>query len=221
MDDFITRLLQIPPWQRWLAIGGLLVLLGLAFNFLVYSGRAEGIARMNQNLARLQGEVSRTKIAARRLPVLEKRLADNNRKLQVVSQWLPDTREIPELLTQVSRMGKRAGLEFLLFQPQKESPEAFYATVPVKLQISGSFAQVMTFFRALSQLPRIVNVTDLKMGGADVHPGRVILKIDCLATTFRFLKDQEVQKAGRKSSRRGPQRPLRSIRRPAQAGAGG
>lgn len=221
METLVTRLLQVSPLQRLLALVGLLAILGLAFYFLIYSGRAEDITRLRQSLARVRGEVSRTRTVARQLPVLEKRLASNTQQLRLVSRFLPDTEEIPELLIQVSDMGRSAGLDFLLFQPEKEEPRTFYAAVPVKLQISGTFSQIMTFFRGLSELPRVVDVTDLKIGDADVQPGRVNLKIGCLTTTFRFLKDQELKEAAQKSGPRGARMSPGSARRPARARAGG
>jgi len=201
MEGLITKLLQMRPAQRWLALGGLLVVLGVLYYFLSYSGKADDIDLLNKNLTQIQGQVSKTRTAARRLAALERQLAAYNQELQVATRSLPDSKEIPELLTQVSNIGKQAGLEFLLFQPQGETAQSFYAAVPVKLQIAGSFSQIMTFFRGLSQLPRIVNVTDLKIGEADVQPGRVTLKIECLATTFRFLREQEVREAAQKSAK--------------------
>ncbi|MBI3014660.1 MAG: type 4a pilus biogenesis protein PilO [Candidatus Tectomicrobia bacterium] len=218
----ITKILQIPPAQRWLAMGGLLVVLGLAYYFLLYSGRVDEIETLNKNLTQLQGEVSKTKTAARRLAALERRLAAYNQELQVAARSLPDSKEIPELLTQVSNIGRQAGLEFLLFQPQGETSQSFYAAVPVKLQIAGTFSQIMIFFRGLSQLPRIVNVTDLKIGGADVQPGRVTLKIECLATTFRFLREQEIREAAQKAVKGGARKaPPASAQQPAKGDAGG
>ena len=109
---------------------------------------------------------------------------------------LPETREIPELLTQISQLGLSAGLEFRLFKPEPERPADFYAEVPVSLAILGFFHDLARFFDHLSKLSRIVNVTDIKISLAKGSGGAYTLTTNCLLTTFRFLEPQEA--AGKK-----------------------
>jgi type IV pilus assembly protein PilO len=104
---------------------------------------------------------------------------------------LPETREIPELLTQISQLGLSAGLEFRLFKPEPEKPADFYAEVPVSLAIIGPFHDLARFFDHLSKLSRIVNVTDIKISLAKGSGDAQTLTTNCLLTTFRFLDSQE------------------------------
>jgi type IV pilus assembly protein PilO len=118
---------------------------------------------------------------------------------------LPSDKEIPELLEQVSKLGTERGLEFLTFKPQGEALREYYAEVPVSLEVTGKFHDVLLFFDDISQLPRIVTIGDMKIqsvvdtGGGKSVPsssksGRPEAKpsggvqMTCIATTYRFLE---------------------------------
>ena len=102
-------------------------------------------------------------------------------------------------MTSISSAGKGAGLDFLLFKPKPEEPKDFYAAVPVDISVSGSFYNVAEFFVSVSNLPRIVNINNVNFSDIKNVNGRTMLKVNCLATTFRFLdkKDAKNEKKGK------------------------
>jgi type IV pilus assembly protein PilO len=103
----------------------------------------------------------------------------------------------------VSSIGKKIGLEFLLFQPMPEVRRDFYADVPVKLKVEGSFHEVATFFDRIGKLNRIVNIRNIEMKDPLERSGKIILTTDGTAVTYRFLTDAELQPAsGRRAGRR-------------------
>jgi type IV pilus assembly protein PilO len=122
---------------------------------------------------------------------LRAQLAALDGALKVAMKLLPETREIPELLTQISQLGLNAGLEFRLFKPEAEKRVDFYAEVPVSLAILGKFHDVATFFDHLAKLSRIVNVTDIKIAVPKANETDPTLSTSCLLTTFRFLEPRE------------------------------
>jgi type IV pilus assembly protein PilO len=44
------------------------------------------------------------------------------------------------------------------------------------------------FVYDVSNLPRIVNINNLKLDSPKMQGGRNLLSIECLATTFRFIE---------------------------------
>jgi type IV pilus assembly protein PilO len=139
----------------------------------------------------MRQSVQKHQAIATRLDDLKARLVALDEALKVAITLLPETREIPELLTQISQLGLSAGLEFRLFKPEAEKPADFYAEVPVGLAILGLFHDLTRFFDHLSKLSRIVNVTDIKISLAKGSEGAQTLTTQCLLTTFRFLEPQE------------------------------
>ena len=95
--------------------------------------------------------------------VFEAKLESVKRDLEIKKAQLPDKKEIPQLLTTISSLGKESGLNFLLFRPKPEVPKEFYAEIPVEIQVEGSYHEVASFFSRVGNLDRIVNITNVIM----------------------------------------------------------
>jgi type IV pilus assembly protein PilO len=91
------------------------------------------------------------------------------------------------LLTDISNLGKTAGVEIHSFQRKEEVIHDFYAEVPIAIQLEGEYHDIGKFFELLSKLKRIVNMGSLKIsiGSESIEATR--LKVSGIATTFRFI----------------------------------
>lgn len=111
---------------------------------------------------------------------------------------LPDKKEIPDLLKNISNMSKDAGLEVLLFKPQGEQPAQFYARVPVELKFIGSYHKIGKFFSYVSTLPRIVNIENFSIQNAQNKSGdEFLLSTSCVATTYRYIESAPPPRKGK------------------------
>jgi len=111
---------------------------------------------------------------------------------------LPDKKEIPALLKNISNMSKEAGLEVLLFKPQGEQPAQFYARVPVELKFIGSYHKIGAFFSYVGTLPRIVNVENFSIKNAEKKSSNeFLLSTSCVATTYRYRESKPPPKKGK------------------------
>jgi type IV pilus assembly protein PilO len=90
-------------------------------------------------------------------------------------------------LTDISNLGKTAGIEMRSFQRQEEIFHDFYAEVPIAIQIDGEYHEIGKFFELLSKLKRIVNMGSLKISVAKESISSTRLKVSGVATTFRFI----------------------------------
>ncbi len=192
MNAILEKLETVEPLQRWLVVGLLVLLLGGGYYY-INAWNAERLEELTTQVEELKQSVQKHKSLAARYDVLKMRLADLDAALKVAISLLPETREIPELLTQISHLGGQAGLEFRLFKAEPEKRHDFYVEVPLTLTILGKFHDVAKFFDHLSRLPRIVNVTGMKMTlsptkDKDAEP---VLTTNCLVTTFRFVEPSE------------------------------
>ncbi|HEU4928436.1 MAG TPA: type 4a pilus biogenesis protein PilO, partial [Candidatus Krumholzibacteria bacterium] len=78
-------------------------------------------------------------------------------------ELLPEEKEMPELLRQVTTAGSRAGVEFALFEPGAPAPKEFHQEHPINVKVRGNYHQVGSFLGRLSNLERIVNVSNVTM----------------------------------------------------------
>ncbi len=198
MLDFLETLERWTLTQRLLAGVGAYALLGalLVFGLVMPTGGKIDEQRVQQE--RLIEERAENRNIAENRDRWEESVHRLNEELAKAIKELPNEREIPELLRRISSIGKKIGLEFLLFQPLPEIKRDFYADVPVKLKVQGSFHEVATFFDRIGKLNRIVNIRNITLSDPGERSGKIILTIEGSAVTYRFLSEEEKASTGRR-----------------------
>jgi len=203
MDQRVEKLFKMPTKQKITLFVLLLFLISAAFVWFFYLPKHEEIEQLTQENEKLAATVSQKISIAKNLPKLEKEYDNLLAALDDALTELPNSREIPSLLTSITNEGRAAGLEFLTFKPKPEIARGFYAEVPVDVVVSGSYQNIGSFFAAVANLPRIVNITNVTF--TDVKgsaKGPATKKVSCLATTFRFLGKDEIQDENPRSKRK-------------------
>lgn len=191
MDPRIEKALKLPTKQK-IALLILIVLgIGAALYFSLYMPKLKEYKELRASLETKQKEVDENRKIADNLPKFKQEFENLNLELQKALTELPNQKEIPSLLTSITGAGKNAGLDFLIFRPKPEEPKDFYAAVPVDITVAGTFHNTASFFKAVAELPRIVNINNLVFSDVRDVGGRMMLKVTCLATTFRFVEKKE------------------------------
>jgi len=125
------------------------------------------------------------------LAVYQQQLADIERSFGALLRQLPGRTEVPNLLVDISQVGVGAGLEEKLFQPSPEIKKDFYAELPIKIKLTGSYHQMGEFVSGIAALPRIVTLDGIaiKPDNKDMYD---YLSFELTAKTYRYLDDAEV-----------------------------
>ncbi|MBJ6801883.1 type IV pilus inner membrane component PilO [Geomonas propionica] len=195
MDPQIEKLLKLPTKQKVALLVLLLLLEAAGLYYGLHRPRLEELETLKTKQQDLQKLIDDNRRIANNLPRFKAEYEQLKRDLDNALTELPNQKEIPSLLTNISNSGKMAGLDFLLFRPKPEVPKDFYAEVPVDISVSGTFYNVADFFVAVGKLPRIVNITNVNVADIKEVGGRTVMKVNCLATTFRFLDPKESKNA--------------------------
>jgi len=132
-------------------------------------------------------ETKQRKVAA--LDALKEQLADMERSFGAMLRQLPSKAEIANLLIDISQTRLANSLEEELFQPQGEQPKEFYAVVPNKIIVHGTYHEMGGFVSGVAALPRIVTVEDV-----DIRPSnkKEQLRMTAVAKTYRYLDETEL-----------------------------
>jgi len=193
MDPQVEKILKWPTKQKIIFFVFVMLLEAAALGWFLYRPVYQEHENLKGEFSKLQDEINeKTRIAAN-LPRLQQEYDQLNRELAQALTELPNSKEIPALLTSITTLGKGAGLDFLTFRPKPEAPKDFYAEVPVDISVAGSFYSVANFFAAVSNLPRIVNITNVNFTDVKSVNNRILARVNCLATTFRFLDKKEIK----------------------------
>jgi type IV pilus assembly protein PilO len=191
VDKIFEKVFKLPNSQKAALLLFTLILVGAAFYFGLIKPKYEQFKTLQVQLSDLQNQIQENKKVADNLPRLKMEYEQLKRELEAALTELPNQKEIPTLLTSITNVGKGSGLDFLIFRPKPEQPKDFYSEVPVDIVVSGSFYNVANFFVAVGNLPRIVNINNVAVTDLKDAAGRTMMKVNCLATTFRFLEKKE------------------------------
>ena len=170
------------------------VLSAVLFYLLVWSDQKPILDQKASEEQDLRGKFKTKHSKAVNLAVYQQQLADIERSFGALLRQLPGRTEVPNLLVDISQVGVGAGLEEKLFQPSPEVKKDFYAELPIKIKLTGSYHQMGEFVSGIAALPRIVTLHDItiKPDNKDAYDQ---LSFELTAKTFRYLDDAEVAAA--------------------------
>ena len=193
MDPNVEKILKLPAKQKIMILVLVSIIEAAALVWFLYLPKHKELDGFKTELTKLQDDITKKTQIANNLPKLQIEYDQLNRELAQALTELPNSKEIPSLLTSITTLGKSAGLDFLTFRPKAEVSKDFYADVPVDIIVSGSYFSVANFFAAVANLPRIVNITNVAFSDIKSVNNRMMTKVTCLATTFRFLDKKEIK----------------------------
>lgn len=144
-------------------------------------------------------EAKQRKVAS--LDALKEQLAEMERSFGAMLRVLPSRAEIANLLIDISQTRLANSLEEELFQPQGEAPREFYAEVPNKITVVGTYHEMGGFVSGVAALPRIVTIEDVEIKPAGGTAPKDHLRMNAVAKTYRYLDDTEIAAAKPKGRR--------------------
>ncbi len=191
--SFIEKVEKIKMPIRIVILVGTIVLLAGAFIWFVYMPKTQQIQKMELSVQELSKKLADVKKKAREIEKFEQKFAQVTAQFDEALKILPDSKEIPSLLTNITRLGNSAGLNFQLFSPQKERGMGFYKEIPVSILVEGNYHNVARFFDSVGRMDRIVNILDVSMKPKTALSTELVTS--CQAVTYQFTPEAEVKQA--------------------------
>jgi type IV pilus assembly protein PilO len=127
---------------------------------------------------------------AANLDAYKGQLAEMERSFGAMLRQLPGKTEVPNLLVDISQTGLAAGLQEKLFQPSSEQSKGFYAELPIRIRLVGTYHEFGSFVSGIAALPRIVTLHDIQIHPVDSKSGFDNLVMELTAKTYRYLDDE-------------------------------
>lgn len=193
MHPQVEKIVNLPMKQKLTALLLFLIAIGAGFYFGLEQPKLKELKDLQGKLGKIRADVAENRRFASNLPKFRAELESLKIDLANAMTELPNSKEIPSLLTSITTAGKSAGLDFLTFRPKGETLMEFYAEVPIDIVVSGPFFGIANFFVAVGNLPRIVNISNVAFSDIRNDRGRNLVKVTCKATTFRFLDKSEIK----------------------------
>ena len=171
---------------------------------LIYNTQMDEYEQVQTEQDQLWAEFEQKQHQAANFAAYRAQLKDMERSFGAMLRQLPGRTEVPNLLVDISQTGNGAGLEEKLFQPGAELKQDFYAELPIKIRLTGSYHEFGNFVSGIAALPRIVTLHDIQIQPElQKTAGTDQLVPDLTAKTYRYLEDDEMSPDNKKGKRKG------------------
>lgn len=171
--------------------------------FLDWSGQWADLERSQAQEQQLREGWLSKKRQAVNLDEYRRQLSEINRQLETLVRQLPGKAEMESLLSDINQAGLGRGLQFDLFQPARDNIMEFYAAVPVRISVTGSYNDLGEFASDVARMPRIATIKNMVLTSAPQSGNKTAapsgrLKLDATVESYRYLEQDELARQGGK-----------------------
>lgn len=176
---------QAPRPQKIIFGVIVLLILGAGGYFLLLSPKMAEVNDLRQQRAAKETELVQSRALAASLARFKQEAQALRARLEAAKERLPSEKEIPGLYREVSDLAYQTGLAVSLFQPKEPSTKDIYQEVPISVTAEAGYHQLGTFLSRVARLPRIVNLTDMKVTGISRPTGTIHADLTLATYVFR------------------------------------
>lgn len=201
-SDLVANLAKMPPGKKAAVLGGVLAVMALLYWQFFYSGLTEAKDSETKKRSRLVKEQTDLDKQMKELKALQAERKKLEEGMAGIQMSLPTEAELPSFIDHLQVKAGDAGVNFKSWDRGAEVPIDKYIKVPLGIEVTGTFYQVMHFFHLLgprsqekdrgideeddvSKVGRIVTIEGLRIGEAVVKNDEIILTARFVASTFR------------------------------------
>ncbi len=202
------KFFKLPDYQKFIILGVLIALLAVGYYYGIHAQKVVELEAKQQELTKLNAKYSEQQRVLANIEQFRAELRDMQEQFKEALKQLPNSSEIPALLSTISSLAQESGLEIVLFKPTPELAKGFYADIPLSMEVRGNYHDIGFFFDKVAKLDRIVNIEDISMkaprakskGSQDATR----LEAKFSTVTFKFLDENKVSKSkkGKKKKKR-------------------
>jgi type IV pilus assembly protein PilO len=152
----------------------------------------------------LAGEYQNAKKELNRLTVMKANMEKSQKEyfqlkenLERVLVQMPEEKDVPNLLRQVSLVGQEAKLRVKFFEPKQLQPKDFYYELPFELRYAGGYHSAGYFFDGVRKLDRIIQVANFSLE-SKVVASKLTVEGTCLAKTYVYSKQMPQEQVNQK-----------------------
>ncbi len=189
-----------------LARAGVLFVAALMIGAAYYYVYFNPVYQTNQQLdTKIKDKVAENNM----LRTFEPKLQEENRKMAILQQQIeiqkrivPDDKDADQFIKLLHDTAATSGVNIRRYTSMPVSNKEFYSEVPLAIDIDGEYYAVLNFFQRVSELERIVNVSNMQMantknssaakvkGSYTYNPNETVLA-SCTASTFFSHEPEE------------------------------
>src|SRR5262245_5027369 len=159
VNALMKRYEALPSPARFGVLGGIALLIVGVYYAAFFGGMRTELANLDKKLEKVESSIQSAKAVASNLEAFKRKREELQGQLKEALRKLPSSSDLPQLLTDITSMGKKSGLEIESFKRGQKIDRGFYSEQQILLQFNGRYHDIGMFFDRLAKLDRIVNIT--------------------------------------------------------------
>ena len=173
------------PWYGQIGAFFLVSVIGvLVFYYYWAVPQQDSMTIQQQELAHKNLEIQRGQQTANQLPEFQAEIEELQNRFNALRAVLPEQRDASEMLRRLQTLATQSNLTIRAFVPQATTQQQLYSEWPIRLQMTGTYHNLGTFFDRVSKFPRIISVGDVLIRSLDPARLNATITVECTATTF-------------------------------------
>ena len=174
----LEALRALPLPQKLGLLGMVLGIILVMFYYYSWEPMNVELAQFDRQIHKLDKQIQTLTIKVKHLAELAAATKALEIELAKKKERLPPKEEAVMLLKQLTDLGVKLGLDIKLWRPGKQTLDAteLFVKMPVNVELTGGYHTVALFFDRVAKLPRIINVSNLRMGGPKFKEGRTVIQ---------------------------------------------
>jgi type IV pilus assembly protein PilO len=185
-------LMKLKWYYQVAIVGGVcgLLLAGVWYQFL--SPIQDEIQTKTSQVDELQKTIVKTLQQQKELEKIKKEAIDLQAKLEMLKMILPLEKETDQIFRSVQMLAGTSGLTVSRVGPRPQIDHEVYTEYPIDLDVTGTYHNIGLFLDRIRQLPRIVNISGLRLQGrASEGDAAFVASVGASYTATTFVYKEE------------------------------
>lgn len=183
---FIRAIIKL-PWPLWiLGIGGYLYYTYYTWENDEFLPLKAQIETTTQQLTKLQKENKEAETFEKERDANFQQLQSLAEEFNKALEKLPKSSDTPGLLSNLAEISDRVGVDFTRFEPGKAALNGFLMETPFKIELKGTFVQIMSFLDEVAHSKRIVSGKSVTFKDPILKGSKAVVTAEAVLVTYYF-----------------------------------
>jgi len=177
------------------AIIVMIIVIGIAFYFLIYADSSDELKRANKNIAALRTTLDELKVQENQLVEIRRENDRLERQLSALRAKIPATTdELNLFLDSVNQRARASRIsKWTLFRQEGLIPKDEVSAVPIRMEFMSTYEAALQFFWDLASMgdssrEQIINIREVSIERQTGSKGEesTLVKVSCVAETYLY-----------------------------------
>jgi type IV pilus assembly protein PilO len=184
-----NKLSRMSKGQKLFIVIGLNIILFVFLFFFLINPLIDTKKKLTNDYQLVKKDLDKLVDIKNNMEKYRKEYAQMQEVLGDILRQLPETKDIPNLLRNVSAIGTETRVKVTYFEPGAVQNKDFYGEFPFKFKFAGPFHNIGYFFDGIRKMERVIDIRNFTLVAKGTPP-RIVLEGDGSAKSYVYLKEQ-------------------------------